>query len=42
MHLVAMLFCYFTKSQSVRNISNEQRLATGNLNHFGVQKVSSK
>lgn len=41
-HLVAMLFCHFAKSQSVRDISNGLRSATGNLNHLGVQKAPSK
>ena len=41
-HLVAMLFCHFAKSQSVRDISNGLRSATGNLNHMGVEKAPSK
>lgn len=41
-HLVSMLFCQFSKSQSVRDISNGLRSATGNLNHFGVDKAPSK
>lgn len=41
-HLVSMLFCQFSKSQSVRDISNGLRSATGNLNHLGVQKAPSK
>ncbi len=41
-HLVSMLFCQFAKSQSVRDISNGLRSATGNLNHLGVQKAPSK
>lgn len=41
-HLVAMLFCQFAKSQSIRDISNGLRSATGNLNHFGVDKAPSK
>lgn len=41
-HLVSMLFCHFAKSQSVRDISNGLRSATGNLNHLGVQKAPSK
>lgn len=41
-HLVAMLFCQFAKSQSVRDISNGLRSATGNLNHLGVDKAPSK
>ncbi|SIT97367.1 protein of unknown function, partial [Epilithonimonas bovis DSM 19482] len=38
-HLVSMLFCQFAKSQSVRDISNGIRSATGNLNHLGVNKA---
>jgi hypothetical protein len=41
-HLVAMIFCQFAKSQSVRDISNGLRSATGNLNHMGVVKAPSK
>jgi hypothetical protein len=37
-----MLFCQFAKSQSVRDISNGLRSATGNLNHLGVKKAPSK
>jgi hypothetical protein len=41
-HLVAMIFCQFAKSQSVRDISNGLRSATGNLNHLGILKAPSK
>jgi len=41
-HLVWMLFCQFAKSQSVRDISNGLRSATGNLNHLGITKAPSK
>ena len=41
-HLVSMLFCQFTKSQSVRDISNGLRSATGNLNHLGIDRAPSK
>ena len=41
-HLVSMLFCQFAKSQSVRDISNGLRSATGNLNHLGVHRAPSK
>ena len=41
-HLVSMLFCQFANSQSVRDISNGLRSATGNLNHLGVLKPPSK
>src|SRR5680860_702853 len=41
-HLISMLFCQFAKSQSVRDISNGLRSATGNLNHLGIQRAPSK
>ena len=41
-HLVSMLFCQFAKSQSVRDISNGLRSATGNLNHLGILSAPSK
>jgi hypothetical protein len=41
-HLVSILFCQFAKSQSVRDISNGLRSATGNLNHLGIDKAPSK
>ena len=34
-HLISMLFCHFAKSESLRDISNGLRSATGNLNHLG-------
>jgi len=40
--LISMLFCQFAKSQSVRDISNGLRSATGNLNHLGINKAPSK
>lgn len=40
--LVSMLFCQFAKSQSLRDISNGLRSATGNLNHLGMQQAPSK
>jgi hypothetical protein len=40
--LISMLFCQLAKSQSVRDISNGLRSATGNLNHLGIQKAPSK
>lgn len=42
MHLVSMLFSLFAKSQSVRDISNGPRPATGNLNHLGIDSAPSK
>jgi hypothetical protein len=41
-HLISMLFCQFAKSQSLRDISNGLRSATGNLNHMGVNQAPSK
>lgn len=41
-HLVSMLFCQFAKSQSIRDISNGLRSATGNLNHLGINKAPCK
>ncbi|MFQ5688421.1 MAG: IS4 family transposase [Candidatus Scalindua sp.] len=41
-HLVSMLFCHFSKSNSLREISNGLRSATGNLNHLGVSLAPSK
>ena len=41
-HLVSRLFCQFAKSQSVCDIINGPRSATGNLNHLGIQKAPSK
>jgi hypothetical protein len=40
--LVSMLFCHFANSQSLRDISNGLRSATGNLNHLGIRKAPSK
>lgn len=41
-HLVSMLFCQFANSQSLRDISNGLRSATGNLNHLGMLTAPSK
>ena len=41
-HLVSMLFCQFAKSQSIRDISNGLRSATGYLNHLRMLKSPSK
>lgn len=40
--LISMLFCHFGKCQSLRDISNGLRCATGNLNHLGVGRAPSK
>jgi hypothetical protein len=37
-----MLFCHFAKSQSLRDISNGLRSATGNLNHLGNVHAPTK
>lgn len=36
-HLVSMLFCHFSKSQSIREITNGLLSITGNLNHLGIR-----
>jgi hypothetical protein len=41
-HLVTMLFCQLAKSQSLRDISNGLRSATGNLNHLSMTRSPSK
>ena len=41
-HMVSMLFCHFAHANSLREISNGLRSATGNLNHLGVSLAPSK
>lgn len=41
-HMIAMVFCHLAKANSLREISNGLRSATGNLNHLGVQTGPSK
>lgn len=41
-HFVTMLFCQFSKSNSLREVCNGMRSATGNLNHYGVTKAMNK
>lgn len=41
-HLVSMIFAQFAKVDSVRDISNGLRSASGNLNHLGISKAPSK
>lgn len=41
-HLVSMLFMHLAGVDSVRDISNGLKSATGNLNHFGVERAPSK
>jgi len=36
-HLVSMIFCHLSKSQSIREITNGLLSASGNLNHLGIQ-----
>lgn len=41
-HLVSMLFCHFSKAQSIREITNGLLSTTGNINHLGIQKKVPK
>jgi hypothetical protein len=41
-HLVSMLFCQFSKSNSLRDIHYGLNSAAGNLNHYGVNFSPSK
>lgn len=41
-HLVTMLFCHLSKSQSIREITNGLISITGNLNHLGIQGKTPK
>jgi len=41
-HFVSMIFSQFSKSNSLREIANGLRSATGNLNHLGLSKAPSK
>jgi len=41
-HLISMLFSHFANSQSLRDISNGLRSATGNLSHLGNVQAPSK
>lgn len=41
-HLITMLFCQFSKLNSLRDVTNGLRSASGNLNHLGLQKAPSK
>lgn len=41
-HFVSMLFMQLSKVDSLRDISNGLRSATGNLSHLGVKKAPSK
>ena len=41
-HLVAMLFCHLANCNSIRELSNGLRSATGNLNHLGLGRAPSR
>lgn len=41
-HLVSMLFCHLSSSDSVRDISNGLRSTTGNMRHMGISRAPSK
>lgn len=41
-HLVSMIFLHISQSNSLRDISNGLRSATGNNNHLGIKHVPSK
>jgi len=41
-NMITMLFCQFSKLNSLRNVTNGLRSASGNLNHLGQQKAPSK
>lgn len=40
--LISMTFCQFSHCDSVRDISNGLKSATGNLNHLGISRAPSK
>lgn len=40
--LISMVFCQFSECDSVRDISNGLKSATGNLNHLGISRAPSK
>ncbi len=41
-HLVTMLFCQFSKLNSLRDVCNGLKSASGNLNHLGVRRAPCK
>lgn len=41
-HLISMLFCQFSKLNSLRDVTNGLHSASGNLNHLGLQQAPSK
>ena len=40
--LISLVFCQFSQCDSVRDISNGLKSATGNLNHLGISRAPSK
>ena len=41
-HFVTMVFCQFSKSNSLNDVCNGMRSATGDLNHLGLTKALKK
>lgn len=41
-HFITMLFCQFSKLNSLRDVTNGLRSAAGNLNHLGLQQAPTK
>ena len=41
-HLVTMLFCQFSKLNSLRDVCNGLKSASGNLNHLNIKQVPCK
>jgi hypothetical protein len=41
-HFVTMLFCHFSRSNSLNEVCQGMRSATGNLNHLGLSKSIKK
>ena len=41
-HFVTMLYCQFSKSNSLNDVCNGMRSATGNLNHLGMTKAMKR
>ena len=41
-HLVTMLFCQFSNLNSLRDVCNGLKSASGNLNHLGIKRAACK
>jgi len=41
-HFISLIFCQFSRSNSLRDIANGLHSATGNLNHLGIARAPSK